>query len=158
VSKKERIVCGLDVGTEKICCLIGRVQADGCLEVAGSGYAQSAGLKKGVVVNLEEAAAAIRKAAQDAELKSSLSIDWVTVGVSGDHIQSLNCHGAVAINGKHHEATDDMAQVIRPRKRSRSAPAHHPCCHRFFRTTGAGILGLTGQRLTWMFMWLPRQY
>lgn len=154
MSKKERIVCGLDVGTEKICCLIGRVRADGCLEVAGSGYAQSAGLKKGVVVNLEEAAAAIRKAAQEAELKSSLSVDWVTVGVSGDHIQSLNCHGAVAINGKHHEVTaDDVAQVIQAAQNAAIPPQReviHVLPQEFFLDNRGDIrnpLGLTGQRL-----------
>jgi len=154
VSQKERIVCGLDVGTEKICCLIGRARANGDLEVAGCGYAPSAGLKKGVVVNLDEAAAAIRRAAQEAELKSSLSIDWVTAGISGDHIQSLNCHGAVAINGKYHEVTaDDVAQVILAAQNG-AIPSQREVIHvlpqEFFLDSRGDIrnpLGLTGQRL-----------
>ena len=154
MSHKERIVCGLDVGTEKICCLIGRVRANGNFEVAGCGHTPSAGLRKGVVVNLDEAAAAIRRAAQEAELKSSLSIDWVTAGVSGDHIQSLNCHGAVAINGKYHEVTaDDVAQVIKAAQNGAIPPQReviHVLPQEFFLDSRGDIrnpLGLTGQRL-----------
>jgi cell division protein FtsA len=154
VSHKERIVCGLDVGTEKICCLIGRARANGGLEVAGCGYTPSAGLKKGVVVNLDEAAAAIRRAAQEAEQKASLSIDWVTAGISGDHIQSLNCHGAVAIKSKYHEVTaDDVAQVILAAQNG-AIPSQREVIHvlpqEFFLDNRGDIrnpLGLTGQRL-----------
>ncbi|MBZ5498237.1 MAG: cell division protein FtsA [Acidobacteriia bacterium] len=154
VSKKDRIVCGLDVGTDKVCCLIARVRQDDCLEVLGIGYAQSAGLKKGVVVNLEEAASAIRRAAQEAELKSSHSVDWVIVGVSGDHIQSFNCHGAVSINGKHHEVTaDDVAQVIRAAQTVPITPEReviHVLPQEFFLDNRGDIrnaVGLTGLRL-----------
>jgi cell division protein FtsA len=154
VSKKEQIVCGLDVGTEKVCCLIARVRPGDLLEVIGCGYAKSAGLKKGVVVNLEEAAATIRKAAQEAELKSSLSVDWVTVGVSGDHIQSFNCHGAVEINGKHHEVTaEDVAQVITAAQTVPIPPEReviHVLPQEFFLDNRGDIhnpMGLTGQRL-----------
>lgn len=154
MSKKEQIVCGLDVGTEKVCCLIARVRPGDLLEVIGCGYAKSAGLKKGVVVNLEEAAATIRKAAQEAELKSSLSVDWVTVGVSGDHIQSFNCHGAVEINGKHHEVTaEDVAQVITAAQTVPIPPEReviHVLPQEFFLDNRGDIhnpMGLTGQRL-----------
>jgi cell division protein FtsA len=83
VNKKNRIVCGLDVGTTKICMMITRTHPDGILEIISSGYANSNGLKKGIVVDLEEAAASIRKAAYEAELKSNLSADWVIIsGVS----------------------------------------------------------------------------
>ena len=113
MSKKDQIVCGLDIGTTKICMMIARVRPDNSLEVLSTGYANSVGLKKGVVVDLEEAARSIRKAAEEAELKSGISTDWVTVGVAGDHIQSFNCHGAVSVSGKHQEVTaDDVAQAI----------------------------------------------
>jgi cell division protein FtsA len=154
VSKKERVVCGLDVGTEKVCCLIARVRPDENLEVVGSGYAQSAGLKKGVVVDLEEAATTIRKAAQEAEQKSRLSVDWVTVGISGDHIQGFDCHGAIPVNGKHHEVTtEDIAQVIKAAQ-SVSIPPDREIIHvlpqEYFLDSRGDIrnpVGLTGQRL-----------
>jgi cell division protein FtsA len=154
VGKKERIACGLDVGTEKICCLIARVRPDDRLEVVGSGYTQSAGLKKGVVVNLDEAAESIRKAAQEAEMKSALSADWVMVGVSGDHIQSFNCHGAVAVTGKHHEVTaDDVAQVVQAAQTATIPPEReiiHVLPQEFFLDNRGDIrdpTGLTGARL-----------
>jgi cell division protein FtsA len=154
VGKKERIVCGLDVGTEKVCCLVARVRPDGRTEVLGSGYARSAGLKKGIIVDLERAASAIRKAAQEAELKSKRSVDWVTVGVSGNHIESLNCHGAVSINGKHHEVTaEDVAQVIKAAQTAAIPPERqiiHVLPQEFFLDERGDIrnpVGLTGTRL-----------
>jgi len=154
VSKKQRFVCGLDVGTEKICCLVARVRPDGRPEVLGSGYYPSAGMKKGAVVELEQAAAAIRKAAQEAELKSMASIDWVTVGISGDHIQGVNCRGAIPIQGKHREITGDhIAQVIRA-SQTVDVPADREVVHvlpqEFFLDGRGGIqnpAGLTGTRL-----------
>lgn len=154
MGKSERIVCGLDVGTEKICCLIARASAEDRLQMLGSGYAQSEGLKKGVVVDLEAAATTIRKAAQEAELKSSSSVDWVTVGVSGDHIQGFNCHGAVSINGKHHEVTAaDVAQVIQAAQTVPIPPEReviHVLPQEFFLDDRGEIrnpMGLTGLRL-----------
>ena len=78
--KKNRIICGLDVGTTKICMMIAQAHPDGSLELVSTGYSNSGGLKKGVVVDLEEAAASIRKAADEAEHKADISVDWVTVG------------------------------------------------------------------------------
>ncbi len=154
MSKNERIVCGLDIGTSKICMVIGRVEADGRLHLISSGYSDSSGLKKGVVVDLDGAAASIRKAAQEAELKSGISVDWVTVGMSGDHIQSYNCHGAVSIEGKNQEVTqDDMDQVIHAAQSIPIPPGReilHVLPQEFFLDNRGDIhnpVGLTGSRL-----------
>src|SRR5262249_39745056 len=154
VSKKERILCGLDVGTTKICMLVARTAADGAAEIISTGYANSRGLKRGLVVDLDEAAASIRKAAEEAELKSGISVDWVTVGVSGDHIQSFNCHGAVSVEGKHHEVTaEDVAQVVHA-ARSIPIPPEREVIHvlpQEYILDGRGDIanpvGLTGSRL-----------
>jgi len=95
VSKKEQILCGLDIGTTKVCMIIARAAGERGVELVSTGYAHSEGLKKGVVVDLDEAAASIRRAAEEAELKSGVSDDRVTVVVSGDHDQSINRHGEV---------------------------------------------------------------
>ena len=90
------------------------LNATAAWKLLSTGYANSSGLKKGVVVDLEEAAASIRKAADEAELKSNISVDWVTIGAAGDHFQSFNSHGAITIEGNHQEVTaEEMAQVIR---------------------------------------------
>jgi cell division protein FtsA len=113
VSKKEQLVCGLDVGTTKVCLVVGRTSGSGVLEILGSGYSESGGLKKGIVVDLEEAAASIRRAADEAESRSGLSVDWVTAGLSGDHVQSFNCHGAISIEGRNRTVTvEDVSQAI----------------------------------------------
>jgi cell division protein FtsA len=152
--KKDRIICGLDVGTSKICMMIAKAHRDGSLELINSGYANSGGLKKGVVVDLEEAAASIRKAADEAELKSNHSVDWVTVGASGDHFQSFNSRGAISIEGNHQEVTaEDMAQVIGAAQ-SVPIPSDREIIHvlpqEFFLDDQGGIqnpVGLFGSRL-----------
>jgi cell division protein FtsA len=152
--KKDRIICGLDVGTSKICMMIARAHRDGSLELVSTGYSHSSGLKKGVVVDLEEAAASIRKAADEAELKADISVDWVIVGASGDHFQSFNSRGAISIEGSHQEVTaEDMAQVIGAAQ-SGSIPPDREIIHvlpqEFFLDDQGGILnpvGLFGSRL-----------
>jgi cell division protein FtsA len=154
VSKKEQIVSGLDIGTTKICMLIGRVSEDKKIEIISTGYSHSRGLKKGIVVDMEETAASIRKAATEAELKSGISVDWVTVGVSGDHVQSLNCHGAIPIEGKHNEiSAEDVAQVVNA-ARSVPVPPDREVIHvlpqEFFLDNRGNIrnpIGLSGSRL-----------
>ncbi len=154
MGKKDRIICGLDIGTTKICMMIARLLPGGKLEVISSGYSHSAGLKKGVVVDLEEAAESIRRAAEEAELKSGIAVDWVIVGISGDHIQSYNCHGAVSIEGKNLEVTlDDMEQVIHAAQSIPIPPGReiiHVLPQEFFLDNRGDIqnpVGLTGSRL-----------
>ncbi len=114
MGQREQLICSVDIGTAKICVLIARAKADRSLEILSSGYALSNGLKKGIVVDLEEAAASIRRAREEAEMRSGISIDWVTVGITGSHIESFNCHGAVQVEGKNHEvASADVEQVVR---------------------------------------------
>ena len=152
--KKNRIVCGLDVGTSKICMMIARAYSDGSLELISTGYANSSGLKKGVVIDLEEAAASIRKAADEAEHKSEISVDWVTVGAAGDHFRSFNSHGAIKIEGDHQEiSVEDMAQVIKAAQ-SVPIPADREIVHvlpqEFFLDDQGGIknpVGLYGSQL-----------
>lgn len=154
MSKNSRIICGLDVGTTKICMMIARAHSDGGLEVLSTGYAHSSGLKKGVVVDLEEASASIRKAADEAESKSGISVDWVTIGAAGDHFQSFNSHGAVTIEGNHQEVTaEEMEQVIRAAQSIPIPPDReviHVLPQEFFLDDHGGIInpvGLFGSRL-----------
>ncbi len=154
VGNKSNILCGLDVGTSKVGVLIARPLPEGGMEVVSSGYAHSAGLKKGVVVNVEEVAAAIRKAADEAEMNSDISADSVIVGVSGDHIQSFNCHGAITLAGNHPEVTaEDVDQVIRAARSIPTPPEReilHVLTQEFFLDQRGDIqnpIGLSGSRL-----------
>ncbi len=154
MGKKDRIICGLDVGTTKICMIIARAHPDGGIEVLSTGYANSGGLKKGVVVDLDEAAASIRKAADEAESKSGVSVDWVVIGAAGDHFQGFNSHGAITIEGNHQEVTaEEMAQVIRAAQSIPIPPDReviHVLPQEFFLDDHGGIqnpVGLFGSRL-----------
>jgi cell division protein FtsA len=154
VSKKEEIICGLDIGTSKICMMIARSRAGGNLELLSSGYSDSAGLKKGVVVDLDEAAASIRRAADEAEAKADVLVDWVYAGVSGDHVQSYNCHGAISVEGRHHEVNEeDMEQAMHAAQSIPVAPGReiiHVLPQEYFLDSRGDIqnpVGLTGSRL-----------
>jgi cell division protein FtsA len=122
-SKKElrkEIVVGLDIGTTKICVLVGELtrtqsgsgDVSGCkIDIAGIGTAPSTGLRKGVVINIESTVESIAKAVKEAELMAGCQISTVNVGIAGAHIQSLNSHGVVAVKDK--EITEqDVARVI----------------------------------------------
>jgi len=154
VRKKDRIIGAVDVGTTKICALIARALADGGLEIISTGYAITAGLKKGIVVDIEGAAASIRRAREEAEMRSGVSMDWVAVGISGDHIEGFNCHGAIPIEGKNREVTtEDVEQVIAAAQSIPTRPDReviHVLTQEFLIDNRGGIqnpVGLTGSRL-----------
>jgi cell division protein FtsA len=128
--KSNPIICGLDVGTTKICMMVARRDRDGGLELISSGYAESAGLVKGAVVNLDEIAASIRKAASEAEMKCGMPVDCVKVGVGGDHFQSYNSRGAVTIAGERQEVTDQAVdQVVLASRASVALPPDREIVH-----------------------------
>jgi cell division protein FtsA len=93
----ERTIVGVDVGTTKICTLVGEVSEGDTLRVTGVGVVPSRGLRKGVITDVEEAAAAIAESIQKAERVAGHSISRAYVGVGGSHIASQNNRGVVAI-------------------------------------------------------------
>lgn len=152
--RKDRIVSAVDVGTTKICSLIARAHAGGELEIISTGYANSAGLKKGIVLDIAEAAASIRKAREEAEMRSGVSMDLVNVGISGDHIEGFNCHGAIPIEGKNREVrAEDVEQVIAAAQSLPTRPEReiiHVLTQEFLlddRGDYQNPVGLTGSRL-----------
>ena len=97
MSRGENIVAGLDIGTTKICCVVGEVADDGQIAILGVGRRPSLGLRKGVVVNVETTVDAIQGAVEDAELMADCEIRSVLVGLAGGQIKSFNSHGIIAI-------------------------------------------------------------
>ena len=87
---KDTILVGLDIGTTKIAVVIGEVEEGGELKIIGVGNAPAEGLKRGVVVNLEQTINSIIKAVQDAELMAGINVDSLYAGIAGDHIRSIN--------------------------------------------------------------------
>jgi len=88
-----KIVVGLDIGTTKICCIVGKKADHGKIEILGMGRADSLGVKRGMVFNIEQTVQAIRQAVDEAESKSSVEIQEVNVGIAGQHIKSMQHHG-----------------------------------------------------------------
>lgn len=110
---KNSYIVGLDIGTKKVAAIIGEITEDRKVEVIGIGTAESKGLRKGVVVNLEATTAAIKKAQEEAELMAGVEIDSAFVGISGAHIKSFNSRGVIAVSGKNREITrEDIRRVI----------------------------------------------
>jgi cell division protein FtsA len=107
---REDIIVGLDIGTTKICAVVGEVSADG-ISIIGIGTHPSIGLRKGVVVNIETTVESIKKAVEEAELMAGCEISSVYTGIAGGHITGFNSRGIVAIKGP--EITpQDVERVI----------------------------------------------
>ena len=104
------IVVGLDIGTTKICAVVGEIQEDG-IESVGIGSHASVGLRKGVVVNIESTVNSIKKAVEGAELMAGCEITQAFVGIAGSHIKGFNSHGVIAIKGEE-VCQEDIDRVI----------------------------------------------
>jgi cell division protein FtsA len=110
MSKKNGLVVGLDIGTSKVCAIVGEMTERG-VEVIGVGSHLSQGLRKGVVINIESTVESIKKAVGEAELMAGCEINSVFTGIAGGHIKGFNSHGIVAVKNK--EVTDrDVERVI----------------------------------------------
>jgi cell division protein FtsA len=104
---RERIVVGIDVGTTKVCTLIAAVSPEDQLEVIGAGITPSRGMRRGVVVDVDDAVQAISASVQKAEQQSGYKIMSAFVGISGAHISSTNSHGVVAVRRTDNVITED---------------------------------------------------
>lgn len=110
MQRQENIIVGLDVGTTKICAVVGEVEGKK-INIIGIGTHPSIGLRKGVVVNIESTVESIQKAVEEAELMAGCEISSVYVGIAGGHITGFNSRGIVAIKGP--EVTkNDVERVI----------------------------------------------
>ncbi len=105
MKKKENLVVGLDIGTTKVCAIVGEVNEDG-IDIIGIGTSGSRGLRRGVVVNIESTVGSIRKAVEEAELMAGCEITEVYTGIAGGHIRGFNSHGVIAIKDKEVRESD----------------------------------------------------
>lgn len=114
--KTSELIVGLDIGTSKICCIIGEATDEG-IDIIGIGNHPSNGLRKGVVVNIEKTKNSIRRAVEEAELMAGCEIKTVYTGIAGGHIRGINSQGVVAVKGEVTEGdiqrVTDAAKTIR---------------------------------------------
>ena len=107
---KSDLLVGLDIGTTKICAVVGEATQEG-VDVVGIGTSPSTGLRKGVVVNIDQTVQSIKKALEEAELMAGCEIRSVYAGIAGSHIKGFNSHGVIAVKGG--EVTQkDIERVI----------------------------------------------
>jgi len=110
-------ICALDIGTTKICALIGEVDEHNQIKIIGMGNAPSEGLRRGVVINLDRTVQSILRAKEEAERMAGVEIKSVYAGIAGDHIRSVNGRGVVAVSGEDHIISpEDKRRVIEAAK------------------------------------------
>ncbi|MBC7693464.1 MAG: cell division protein FtsA [Methylotenera sp.] len=151
MSKKDFVV-GLDIGTTKICCIVGEIAEHGMIDIIGIGTAPSVGLRKGCVINIDATVESITKAVEEAELMAGVEISNVFTGIAGGHIKSFNSTGIVAIKDK--EITEQDVQRVIDAAKAVAIPLDREVIHimpqEYVIDSQDGIrdpIGMTGVRL-----------
>lgn len=113
----DNIIVGLDIGTTKVCAVVAGTDEHGRLNILGVGRAPSDGMNRGVITHMDRTVRTIRMAVDEAQAQSGVHIRSVIVGIAGDHIQSFQSRGVVAISGPDHEITQaDIDRLIEDTK------------------------------------------
>lgn len=92
------IAIGLDIGTTKVCVVVAERDGRGQLNLLGKGHAESEGLQRATVVNVQRTVDSIRAAVADAEQESSITVGPVNVGISGTHVHCITSDAEISIN------------------------------------------------------------
>jgi len=150
---KNETVCGLDIGTTKTCAVVA-AEGPGGLEILGVGEAPSLGMRKGVVVDLEETIKSIEAATEKAERMAGVHISEVYVAITGDHIRSTNNRAVVAVSSEDREVTAADVRRVVDASKIINLPADRQIIHalpRYFTVDGQeGVedpVGMAGGRL-----------
>jgi cell division protein FtsA len=125
----EAVLVAIDVGTSKVVALVGEVGRDGVVNVIGKGVVPASGMKKGVVINIEQTVGSIHAAVEAAERLSGMRLEAAFVGVGGNHVESLNSRGAVAVSGPHREVTREDIERATEVARAVTIPSNREVLH-----------------------------
>ncbi|MCP4314087.1 MAG: cell division protein FtsA [Bacteroidetes bacterium] len=112
MATNEKIVAAVDIGTTKIVSLVGRLSDQGKLEVLGISQTVSKGVKRGVVLNIEETVNAIQTTSSEAMEQSGIKFNEVFVGIAGQHIKSIPNRGYINRDSYEDEITRDDVQIL----------------------------------------------
>ncbi len=150
---KEHIVVGLDIGTTKICAVVGEILPDRSVNVIGIGSHRSTGLRKGMVVNMDSTVESIKRAVEEAELMAAVQINSVYTGIAGSHIGSESAQGVVALK-KNEVTKSDIRRAVDTARGCAEPPPDRQILHvlprGFIVDNQEGIrdpLGIAGSRL-----------
>jgi len=148
------IVVGLDIGSGKVCTFIGELVENDKIEIIGIGTAPSLGVKKGVIIDLDQAILSVKESIESAERMAGIRIHSAFVSIAGSHITSINSKGVIAISGESPEITEnDIEKVIEAAKAgivSSEKELIHTLSREFIVDGQSGIsdpLGMSGARL-----------
>ena len=148
------LMVGLEIGTSKICVVVGESRPDGTIKILGVGQTPSRGVRKGEIVDFETAMKCVHEAVVDAEQKSDIMIRSVYVAVAGSHLQSFNNRGCVTLPEDRDEIEDQDVDDVKTSAREVSIPAQNAFLHsiiQHYHVDGQdGVLspvGMFGQKL-----------
>lgn len=151
---KDKVVCGIDVGSSKIAALIANISEDGRVNLIGVSSVPSKGVKKGQIVDIESAVEAITESVESAERMAGYSIQSAFISMGGPQIESINSHAVVAVAQSDGEIRDSDILRVNDAARAIALPASREILHvipRTFTVDGQeGIndpIGMTGVRL-----------
>lgn len=128
-SRSHHVIVGLEIGTSKVCAVVGQLSAEGILNVVGVGQHRSRGVRKGEIVDLETASEDIRKALVEAENMANLEIRSVFLGVTGAHLRGFNNRGRHHIPPTYREVTEEDVQDVIKNARAVNLSADHHVVH-----------------------------
>ena len=126
---RETIIVGLEVGTSKVCAVVGEVLDDGNIMIIGVGRAASEGVRKGEIVDIDAATAAIHQAVADAEESAGVEIHNVYASVTGGHIRCFNNRGSVAITNDDREISENEVRSVLLNAKAVNIPMDHVVVH-----------------------------
>jgi cell division protein FtsA len=148
------LMVGLEIGTSKICVVVGEGRPDGTLKILGVGQAPSRGVRKGEIVDFETAMKCVHEAVVDAEQKSDVMIRSIYVAVAGSHLHSFNNRGCVLLPEDRDEIQERDVEDVKINAREVSIPAQNAFLHtiiQHYQVDGQdGVLnpvGMFGQKL-----------
>ncbi|MDE2956054.1 MAG: cell division protein FtsA [Bacteroidota bacterium] len=125
----EQIAVGIDIGTTKVCAVVAENTATDRINVLGIGVAESEGLNRGVVVNIDRTVASVQKAIGAAERAADVDVQSVIVGIAGDHIQSFQSRGVVTLADGYQEITARDVERLLEETRRVAMPADRDILH-----------------------------
>ncbi|MBN8709857.1 MAG: cell division protein FtsA [Verrucomicrobia bacterium 61-8] len=148
------ILVGVEVGTSKVCAVVGETGREGTLRILGVGSAPSRGVRKGEIVDIAIATECVHDALADAETNSDAEIGSVSVAVTGSHIRSFNSRGAVLIPSERFEIDDEDVSEVAVKAREVNIPTENAFLHsiiqHYYVDGQDGVLnplGMVGRRL-----------
>jgi len=153
LAKKDKYIVGLDVGSTKTCVLIAELDGEQ-VKFLALGAAESKGLRKGLIVNLDSTVSSIRRAVEEAEGVANVPVEEAVVGVAGSHVRGVNSRGGVTLGTRSRDIERDDVRRAVDAARNITLPEDrevlHVLPHEFIVDAQDGIrdaIGMVGQRL-----------